>query len=553
MIRQTVCLFSMALAALAQIPGQYPPGLPGQYPPGSRIPGQTGPNGRQPNGGQQPNNRPRSGSNAKNPSLTATTVGILRRVSPNQLVIEAADHRVIWYQLSGQLMVRKSGKDAELSSFGRGDTVSVDSNEDDQGILTATSVSWQKAATPEDLAATDKDWDLPKPPPAGRASTSASSPVRDPGDDRPVLRRKDPAPDVQPAAQAQPDAAPQPEAAPKQDPPKQVAAAQAPAGEPENDRPTTVMRPPDAKPDPDDPGPPSLRRGVPPSKRASNPDSSSSSPAIVASAAPAKPAPAPSAPAQPPAPVQSATPVQPPAPVQPAVALPQDDSVISKAREAAAAYSDTLPNFFVQQMTTRYQIEGRQEPHALDIVTADVAYENGQETYKNVKVGSKAAKSMDDIEGARSTGEFATILEALLEDPGAIFRRKGQDTIRNRSAWIYTFEVPRELSRWRVESPSQLYYPGIRGSVWIDRETSRVLRIEQQGRDIPKLFPFDTVETTTDYDFVRLGASEPFLLPVEAEVLTCIRGTIVCSSNKIEFRNYRKFASDTNIIFDTAK
>ncbi len=535
----------MALAALAQIPGQYPPGLPGQYPPGSRIPGQTGPNGRQPNGRQpQPDNRSRS--NAKNAPLTATTVGILRRVSPNQLVIEAGDHRVIWYQLSGQLMVRKSGKDAELSSFGRGDTLSVDSNEDDQGILTATSVSWQKAATPEDLASTNKDWDLPKPPPAGRASTSASSPVRDPGDDRPVLRRKDPAPDAQPAAQAQPDAPPQPETASKQNPPKQVASAQAPADEPQNDRPTTVMRPPDPKPDPDDPGPPALRRGVPPKRASSTEDSSSSSPAIVASATP-NPAPSPSAPAQP------ATAVQPPASVPLAIARPQDDSVITKAREAAAAYSETLPNFFVQQITTRYQIEGKQEPRALDIVSADVAYENGQETYKNVKVGSKAVKSMDDIEGARSTGEFATILEALLEDPGATFRRKGQDTIRNRSAWVYTFEVPREQSRWRVESPSQLYYPAIRGSLWIDRETSRVLRIEQQGHDIPKLFPFDTIETTTDYDFVRLGTTGPFLLPVEAEVLTCIRGTIVCSRNTIEFRNYRKFASDTNVIFDTTK
>jgi hypothetical protein len=506
MIRHTVCLFALALAALAQVPGQ-------------RIPGQPGPTGRQP----QADNRSRS--NAKNAPVIATTAGILRRVSANQLVIEAGDHRVIWYAFSSQLPVRKDGKDADLSSFARGDSVSVDSSEDDQGILTAVSVSWQKAATPEDRASAAKQWDLPRPPAAGRASTSASSPVRDPGDERPVIRRKDPAPE------------PKPE--PKQELPKEVAVTPPPAEQPEEIRPTTVMRPPDPKPDEDDAGPPALRRGVPAPRRPSNVESAPPSTPVIVAATPTKPVPAPS------------TPVQPAAPVQPPPPPPQEDSVIAKAREAAAAYSDTLPNFFVQQLTTRYQSEAKADWRAMDIVTADVAYENGQESYKNIKVGNKAVnKPMEEIEGAHSTGEFSTLMEALLEEPGATFRRKGQDTIRNRSAWIYTYEVPRELAHWRIESPSQLYYPALRGSIWIDRETSRVLRIEQQGRDMPKLFPFDTVETAADYDFVRLGTTGPFLLPVEAEVLTCIRGTSVCSRNKIEFRNYRKFGADTNITFD---
>src|SRR5262249_3841238 len=101
-----------------------------------------------------------------------------------------------------------------------------------------------------------------------------------------------------------------------------------------------------------------------------------------------------------------------------------------------------------------------------------------------------------------------------------------------------------------IESPSQLYYPALAGSIWIDKETSRVLRIEQQGKNMPKAFVFDTVETTADYDFVRLGTTGPFLLPVEAEVLSCTRGTSFCSRNKIEFRNYRKFGAESDIVFD---
>jgi hypothetical protein len=231
---------------------------------------------------------------------------------------------------------------------------------------------------------------------------------------------------------------------------------------------------------------------------------------------------------------------------------PSDDPVIAKAREAAAEYSASLPNFFAQQNTTRYQKEGRESWHAQDIVSADIAYENGRESYKNIKVGNKAVnKTMDEIGGTRSTGEFATLLESLLsEGSGATFRRNGQDTIRNRAALVYAYEVPRERGTWRVEAPSQLYYPALRGSIWIDKETSRVLRIEQQGRNLPALFPFDTVETTTDYDFIRLGTSGPFLLPVEAEVLSCQRGTSLCSRNRIEFRNYRKFGAESNVTFE---
>jgi hypothetical protein len=230
----------------------------------------------------------------------------------------------------------------------------------------------------------------------------------------------------------------------------------------------------------------------------------------------------------------------------------QDDPIITRTREAAFAYSETLPNYMVQQMTTRYQSDRPKAGwQALDIVTADVTYQDGRESYKNIKVGNKSTdKPMDQIEGTRSTGEFSTLLEQLFEVNAARFRAAGQETIRNRSAYVYSFEITRELSRWRIEAPSELYYPAIKGSVWIDKETSRVLRIEQQGRAMPALFPFDTIETSADYDFIRLGTSGPYLLPVEAEVLSCQRGTSICSRNKIEFRNYRKFGAESNITFD---
>jgi len=539
MLRVIPFLLGGVAAALCQIPGQspggqypggqYPGGQGGQYPgqsPIPRIPGTTNPTGRPRTGQpkQQPDSRGRSSSS--NASLLTTTTGILRRATSNQLVIQCDDHRVIWYRLAPQMTVQKETKDASLSEFPLGDYLSVDSNSDDDGIMTAVSVTWKKAGSPEDRAEASKTWDLPRiETAAARTSTksasSASSPPREAGDERPVLRRKD-SPAETPAKAEEPK---------KTDGPKEVAKAAPKEEEPEIVIPATVMKPPDPKPDPDDPGKPALRRGVP----APRPQTQTASTTSVEATPP---------------PVPTKAPV---AEVVPQQSIPiQDDPIITKAREAAASFSETLPNYLVQQMTTRYQSDRPKSGwSALDVVTADVTVQDGLESYKNIKVGNKSVNtSMDQIEGTRSTGEFSTMLEQLLENGAAKFRAGGTDTIHNRSAYKYSFEIPRELSRWRIESPSQLYYPATKGTIWIDKETSRVLRIEQQGKPMPALFPFDTVESTADYDFIRLGTSGPYLLPVEAEVLSCQRGTSICSRNKIEFRNYRRFGAETNITFD---
>ena len=463
-----------------------------------------------------------------NASVPTTTYGMLRTVAGRQFVLEADDHRIITYRMSSATTVQKDAKDTDIAKLTPGDHLMVDSTSDDSGYFTATEVRFDKAATPADRAAASETWDLPRLDGRGAAASSASSPQREPGDERPVLRRKNDdarsddaksanAPQES-AANTPPSAAPPPAAVPQEDP--------------IDTRPTTVMRPSDPPPDSDDSGPPSLRHGAPPSRR---------------------PAPATSVEIKPPAPDAAPKPAAAPPSTIAVLTQPNEDSVIEKARDVAAQFSGNLPNFFCQQVTTRYESDHpKQGWTALDIVTADVAYENGRESYKNIKVGNKPVnKAMEDIEGTRSTGEFATILEGLLDPAsGTTFRRTGTDTIHGRSTWVYKFEVARDRSRWRIEAPSQLYYPAFNGEVWIDKQTSRVLRIEQSAHNMPVLFPFDTVETATDYDYVRLATTDPFLLPVDAEVLSCVRGTSTCARNRIEFRNYRKFGADSTVTFE---
>jgi hypothetical protein len=551
-------LMFWALSALAQFPfpgqgpGGYPGGgYPGGYPGGRRAPQQ------QPQQQQQPqNSRGRS-----NRAVTSTTDGMLRRVSGNQLIIEADDHRVIWYRITSQTASLKDGRTTDAASFQPGDRLSVEASEDDDGNFTATSIDWERAGSISERAAAQETWDLPGPGSLQASSNPRSSrrdTVGDTGDDdRPILRRKnDDSSTPAPAAPSSPPAPPQAPTAAR--PPAATTQNSSQNSSPDSDDDSAYARPATqvataAPPDADDPGRPVLRRGgaasarqpvtsappvgTPPAGQASASTSASngqatgsSNPALVGRSSDA----ATRAP--------SSQPIQ------------QEDPLIGKVREAAFAFSSLLPNFMCQQITTRYGSQNpRQGWDTIDVVTADVAYQNGQESYRNIKAtGKSTVQSMDQLEGTRSTGEFSSMLQDLMsEATGAVFHRNGTDSIHGRTAIVFKLEIPRERSHWRIEAPSQLYYPAIRGSIWVDKETSRVLRIEMEAHNLPTLFPFDTVEAATDYDFIRLAAAEQeYLLPADAEVLNCERGSTSCSRNRIEFHNYKKFEAATSITFD---
>ena len=229
-----------------------------------------------------------------------------------------------------------------------------------------------------------------------------------------------------------------------------------------------------------------------------------------------------------------------------------EDPIIADAREAAAVFTESLPNYVVQQHTARYMSSVTPPKwQALDIVTAEVVSQNGKEEYRNLAINGRPSKRPIEESGAWSTGEFVTTQQDLLSPyTNARFTRKGEERIANRQALVYDYTVKQPNSHWRIIAPDkQSYNPAYKGSVWIDKETHRILRIEQQSISLPQDFPFDKAETTLDYDFVKLE-NKSFLLPVHSENLICQRGASNCSRNELNFRNYRKFSAESDIQFD---
>ena len=253
-------------------------------------------------------------------------------------------------------------------------------------------------------------------------------------------------------------------------------------------------------------------------------------------------------------------PALPPCPDPPPAASPRADSVstrslspaeslIERAREAAFEFSEKLPNFICQELMSRFIQRGREKEMPLDVVSAEIIYEDGHETYRNVKIDNRPTdKGLQEIGGSWSTGEFAsTLVELFHPNSEAQFRSGGASSISGFSAQVYDFQVRRENSHWMLQARSQTLAAAYGGSVWVDPKTGRVLRIEMQARNLPSDFPMDAVESAVDYSYVMIGGRS-FLLPAHAESLGCERGTRYCSHNIIDFRNYHEFKSEIKIL-----
>jgi hypothetical protein len=231
---------------------------------------------------------------------------------------------------------------------------------------------------------------------------------------------------------------------------------------------------------------------------------------------------------------------------------PPVDDIIENTRDAADRLTEALPNFIVQQITTRnFSTTFPARWKVQDVVSADVVSENGQEQYRNITINGKPSNRPVEKTGSWSTGEFVTMLEDILSPyTQAAFRRGGDDTIAGRKAYVYDFTVLEENSHWTIIAPSGASVsPAYSGSIWIDKENSNVLRIEERTGPMPSTFPFDKAESSIDYDVVRIDG-KPYLLPTDSASLTCQRGTPNCTRNDIRFQNYHKFSAESSITFD---
>jgi hypothetical protein len=235
--------------------------------------------------------------------------------------------------------------------------------------------------------------------------------------------------------------------------------------------------------------------------------------------------------------------------------------LLERTRKATLGASETMPDYLVKQQITRSRAFGQSKNWSVyDRLSIAVSYrQTAGEDYKLLSINGMPATEGQGygmkLGGTISTGEYVTALTDLFKpESRAEFNMVDTDTLRGRRSVVYEYEVKKEFSHETLGygergALMQQTIAGYRGRVWIDRETNRVLRLEDISTEIDPGFPITAASKLIDYEWVTINEHE-HLLPSRAvvELTTRDRGQTEQTRNEILFRGYRKFGAEVKII-----
>jgi len=217
------------------------------------------------------------------------------------------------------------------------------------------------------------------------------------------------------------------------------------------------------------------------------------------------------------------------------------EEVLQNARHAASTFANGLPDFSVDYTLTRSQAAASAGPwEVVESAHAEVVWAGGDEHYKNVDINGAAAKPTLDKSGAWSTGEFVTtILDVLSPNTDATFRRLADDSAAGRTALLFDYSVAQAKTNLRIAAPDgRQCMSAYGGRLWLDRASSRVLKLQQRAGPMPASCPVSAAEMVYEYSFVKIGGAD-YLMPVRSVSTACGRQG-GCIRNELTFSNYRK-------------
>lgn len=235
--------------------------------------------------------------------------------------------------------------------------------------------------------------------------------------------------------------------------------------------------------------------------------------------------------------------------------------LLERTRQATLGAAETMPDYLVKQQITRSHAFGQSKNWTpYDRLSIAVSYrQSAGEDYKLLSVNGMPVTQDQNynmkLGGTISMGEYVSALKELFSrESRAEFHAIDTDTLRGRRTIIYEYEVKKEFSRQSLGwgeggSIKQQTISGYRGRIWIDRENTRVLRLEDVSFDIDPGFPITAASKVIDYDWVTIN-EVPHLLPSQAtvELTAHDRGQTEQTRNQILFRGYRKFGAEVKII-----
>jgi hypothetical protein len=227
--------------------------------------------------------------------------------------------------------------------------------------------------------------------------------------------------------------------------------------------------------------------------------------------------------------------------------------LLEQARYHAAEFMADLPNFVVTQIVTRsVRTPEKKDWQQQDKLEIELSYRaKTGEQFKLIRYNDKPTQmTYQQLKGATSTGEFGSILGALFfPQSQAEFKEVRREIFHGRQTVIYDFRVKKAFSHNTITdiNSGRTVTTAYSGSVWIDIESGRALRIEQSSEDIQPGFPITLAENAVEYDWITIDGQR-YLLPVYAELILGSDPDRYYSRNVIEMRNYHMFDTDIKIL-----
>jgi hypothetical protein len=234
---------------------------------------------------------------------------------------------------------------------------------------------------------------------------------------------------------------------------------------------------------------------------------------------------------------------------------------------------DRLPEFICEeeiQQSTRFP--GYENWTYLDVMTEEVAFEQGNGTqYAKVAIDGHRIRQLADWHSGVETGkylahnnlggmgeesQFGRDLRIIFTPQNhTSFEYKNEITVRNTPLEVFGFQIRKPT--WNTKSNYFLpglilgdgsgVYTGLRGLLWIDKNTSSLRRVVSHSTEIDPKIPVEAAASATDYGLVTIPGLGQFLLPTNGEILLCHKSER-CWRNVVTFKNCHKFAGKSRIL-----
>ena len=187
-----------------------------------------------------------------------------------------------------------------------------------------------------------------------------------------------------------------------------------------------------------------------------------------------------------------------------------------------------------------------------DRLRLDVTMSERGEIYSWVGASHFEDTGIDQLvrSGPIGTGSFAGFVSVIFRKDSPSFHFEKEAVANGRNFMMYSFQVPREKSSYRVKAGDSWIRTSYSGTIEVDPETKELVRLTVDSGELPPAAESCATRTDMEFGLERIGEGE-FLLPKQGKQrFVAINGQE--AENTTTFANCREYRGESSVTFSPA-